>query len=605
MKGMLFRKIKSHAFVLTILGVFLGMVVLNRFTPLIADDLQYLYKTEGFSTILKNEYWQYMNWTGRSVVHILARIFLLLPKTVFNILNALAYTYLSLLIYFLSTNLSKEPKLLKYVMINICIWLFVPTFGQVFLWETGSANYLWGSVIILSFLAIYHRYGQMQASVQTWRFTGFMFFMGIAAGWCNENTSGGAIMIAIGYLMLYKWQKRTIPKWMYTGIIGAFLGLFLMIIAPGNDFRATFFERSAWPLQKKILLGILDITQALREQSSTLFLLLAVAIFLFCMTYFHKEKLFKIVLYSVSGLATLYVLAISPTGLSWGRSYYGGILYLLLALFIAWPDHLQRVSKTYFPLYGSMTAMLGVSFVLSFVLGFGDMIHSYQKINERYAYLNQQKNAGNMHPVVGSIDVPNVTSYPAYSNALSHVVADKNHLNNQATAKYFGVTDVAAVSQKDWETIYKNGDPKLMAIQTLQAYLTAIQADQYVVLLSGGSTKHPLSPTLLNDLKRLFPTAKSLSGKNWTLSGIQSTEATELRANQNESELTTVYKQTNLQIVAISQPYATQITAKIVVNGNDVSRNKEGLNFVVLDAKTGKLLDSVSFGLDAEQLAFR
>ena len=46
----------------------------------------------------------------------------------------------------------------KYLMINLLIWLFVPTFGQTILWETGAANYLWGGIIIISFLSMYHRY---------------------------------------------------------------------------------------------------------------------------------------------------------------------------------------------------------------------------------------------------------------------------------------------------------------------------------------------------------------------------------------------------------------------------------------------------------------
>ena len=46
---------------------------------------------------------QYMNWTGRSVVHIIARLFLLMPKIVFNFMNPLIYVLLTILIYKIST----------------------------------------------------------------------------------------------------------------------------------------------------------------------------------------------------------------------------------------------------------------------------------------------------------------------------------------------------------------------------------------------------------------------------------------------------------------------------------------------------------------------
>ena len=64
------------------------MLTLNNLTPLLADDYEYLYKTKSWMTILIDEYNQYMTWTGRSVVHVIARIFLLLPKGIFNVFNA-------------------------------------------------------------------------------------------------------------------------------------------------------------------------------------------------------------------------------------------------------------------------------------------------------------------------------------------------------------------------------------------------------------------------------------------------------------------------------------------------------------------------------------
>ena len=141
-----------------LLCTYLIMVVLNFLTPLIADDIEYMYKTTDFSTILQDEYHQYMTWTGRSVVHIIARVFLLMPKMVFNLVNPLIYVLLTILIYKITTKDKTEFHAFKYLMINVVIWLFIPTFGQTILWETGAANYLWEGIIITSVLFIYHRY---------------------------------------------------------------------------------------------------------------------------------------------------------------------------------------------------------------------------------------------------------------------------------------------------------------------------------------------------------------------------------------------------------------------------------------------------------------
>ncbi|MEO2652537.1 DUF6056 family protein, partial [Enterococcus mundtii] len=93
----------KHKKMIVIVSVYVVMVILNFLTPLIADDIEYMYKTTSFSTILHDEYMQYMNWTGRSVVHIIARLFLLMPKIVFNFMNPLIYVLLTILIYKIST----------------------------------------------------------------------------------------------------------------------------------------------------------------------------------------------------------------------------------------------------------------------------------------------------------------------------------------------------------------------------------------------------------------------------------------------------------------------------------------------------------------------
>ena len=146
---------KKKIFICSIIITFLVMLTLNNLTPLLADDYEYLYKTKSWMTILIDEYNQYMTWTGRSVVHIIARIFLLLPKGIFNVFNALAYTIVTYLVYRLTLQKQDEKyNSFRFIIIQVLFWLFTPAFGEVFLWETGSANYLWGSLIILSFLYV-------------------------------------------------------------------------------------------------------------------------------------------------------------------------------------------------------------------------------------------------------------------------------------------------------------------------------------------------------------------------------------------------------------------------------------------------------------------
>ena len=76
-----------------------------------------------------------------------------------------------------------------------------------------------------------------------------MFALGILAGWCNENTSGGALLIVLGYLGWQFYTKRKLSLWMFTGVAGNTIGLALMALAPEIRFALL------------ILLGVLGLYQ--------------------------------------------------------------------------------------------------------------------------------------------------------------------------------------------------------------------------------------------------------------------------------------------------------------------------------------------------------
>ena len=83
---------QRNLFLLTVACSFVMIYVYNVLTPLMSDDL--LFDTSiyhSFADIIKQEYWQYMNWNGRSVLQILTKIFTILPKSVFDICNSMCY----------------------------------------------------------------------------------------------------------------------------------------------------------------------------------------------------------------------------------------------------------------------------------------------------------------------------------------------------------------------------------------------------------------------------------------------------------------------------------------------------------------------------------
>ncbi|EEU77472.1 DUF6056 family protein [Enterococcus faecalis] len=334
-----------------VISTFLIMLILNNLTPLLADDYVYLYKTKNWFTILADEYNQYVTWTGRSVVHVIARIFLLLPKGIFNVFNALAYTIVTYLVYRLTLQKQGEKyNSFRFIIIQVLFWLFIPAFGEVFLWETGSANYLWGSLIILSFLYVYHReIIEEHVFTKTKLMIFLMFALGILAGWCNENTSGGALLIVLGYLGWQFYTKRKLSLWMFTGVVGNIIGLALMVLAPGNKVRATYFARSTWSLPRKAMTGIITIFEQMKENLSLFLVILILLLVLYAYISQDKKRVYLSVVYFISGIATMLVLIISPTALTYGRSYYGAVLFLIIAFSMSLPNY--KVNIRFSPIY--------------------------------------------------------------------------------------------------------------------------------------------------------------------------------------------------------------------------------------------------------------
>ena len=115
-----------------------------------------------------------------------------------------------------------------------------------------------------------------------------MFALGILAGWCNENTSGGALLIVLGYLGWQFYTKRKLSLWMFTGVAGNTIGLALMALAPGNKIRATYFARSTWSLPRKLMTGIITIFEQMKEHLSLFLLILILLLVLYA--YISQDK---------------------------------------------------------------------------------------------------------------------------------------------------------------------------------------------------------------------------------------------------------------------------------------------------------------------------
>ena len=141
--------------------LFCFFLFFNVHTGMVADDFIFCISRATWSRITSvREIFPalqviYETVNGRVVPHFFAMFFLLIGKNWFNIVNAL---FSALLFYVLSRYLRTERgSRIGCILFLFCaIWFFLPAFGQVFLWLTGSCNYSWTMLLSFLFLLPYY-----------------------------------------------------------------------------------------------------------------------------------------------------------------------------------------------------------------------------------------------------------------------------------------------------------------------------------------------------------------------------------------------------------------------------------------------------------------
>ncbi len=143
--------------IIVIVSVFGAILFLNILTPLISDDFAYLFiygeqvRAQTLSDIVQSQVNHYYMWGGRSVVHFIAQVLLLLPAFVADLLNTLIYMGYIFLIYLHIKGRGGKHSLSLFILINLAVWFFQPVIGDTIFWITGAANYLWGDFLYPSF----------------------------------------------------------------------------------------------------------------------------------------------------------------------------------------------------------------------------------------------------------------------------------------------------------------------------------------------------------------------------------------------------------------------------------------------------------------------
>lgn len=389
------EKRKSLLWIISIL-IFGGIIlVLNILTPMIADDFGYLYifgekgQVSNLSDLIHSQKNHYVMWGGRSVVHFIAQALLQFPNLVSDILNTSIYLSFMFLIYYHVKGRQKEHSLSLFVLLNLAAWFVLPMFGDTVLWLTGSANYLWGTSIVLLFLLPYRFFDGRKILVsKNIILSCVMFIFGIVAGWTNENTVAGMLVIIVLLFLYYRAQEWSIPLHLILGLIGGIVGYIIMIVAPGNFVRATDAPSTTLFL---IAYRIFNYTQYLFLHYGVLIILYGVLLTLFRKGDRSTSPIHLSLIYIVGALAAIYVMVLSPQFPA--RAWFGIVSFLLIALgSILYRLNYKELS--YRQMRSTIILVGCIAFSFSLFNATKDIIRVYEIDKEREIIAQKAREAG-------------------------------------------------------------------------------------------------------------------------------------------------------------------------------------------------------------------
>ena len=448
--------LRKRLFQLTALANFIMVFIYEYLTPNMSDDIIYMDRVaeaNSFFDLFAQEYNHYITHIGRSVAHIILRIFLYMGnKIFFDVAAAVVFVLISILIY-LNVDHRKAYDIRVYAAIAVLMWLFDPTIDNSVFWETGACNYMFTGCIILGFITLFRRAIREDRQGGIGFIIG-MFFFGLAAGWCNENTSGGVILFIL-IMMFAKWRENKnfskIRPWMITGLVGTLIGFVIMIMSPGNFSRAEGTEEAHTGLVA-LMARFLKITLNIRE--GYLVLIFAFIVFAIAMVYRtlgtkYMEKASGMMLFGVLFLATCYALIAVPE--SQLRTYYGAGLFLMIAVVsgFAWfvnegfKDDLVQVAGT------ALVTLFGVFLILTYIEEGANLARIKREFDERDAYLIELKKSSDEMYVQAPMLRPQwETRFSAAYD--SDLTEDINNWLNLGYAEHYGYWFIEGVDRETW-----------------------------------------------------------------------------------------------------------------------------------------------------------
>lgn len=422
------------------------MLLLNWKTLYVADDYVYRFVYQSPSPtafphqqristwlIPYSMFNHYQLWNGRFVAHSIVQYFMQFnSKVPFDICSSLIYVLLLLLMNKFAVKLSgKKHNPFILPLIFGFTWFYIPYFGQSVLWLSGSGNYLWMSIIYLGFI-LYN------LKVRTVNFSNILgaIVLGFLAGASNENSGPAAVLIILLFMVKRLIQEHKISLVSTVSVIFSGVGFVTMMLSPGSQSRGNIHR--TWGLIQKNFAGIYKLTF-----DKWVWIYLLMVVLLIAAVVLKKIKadtVWAVLFFLIGHLAAVYAMAFSPEYPE--RTFFGGVIFLGIALFILVYSVFSELTWTTVALSVVMAVMFGVSFGPAY----HDINLSYHQMRTQYQIIYQAEKTKEK-----SAHVPLMTMQKSKYNANYGVIAldtPPTALMNQWEAKFFDLNQISGYRVK-------------------------------------------------------------------------------------------------------------------------------------------------------------
>lgn len=414
--------------------VFLLILLCTHFTDLVADDYRYCFsyaddsRIEHIAQIFPSMAAHRQTMNGRVIAHFLVQLFLLLPKLVFDFVNALFFTALVWLICHL-TGVGRGTNALLCLAVFGCLWCLQPDFGQVFLWLTGSINYLWCGVFCLVWLlfpAGHFLTGRSPSPAGQAVFVLYSFLVGAY----SENATVALVAMLLAFLVLIRFvQRRKLAPWLWLSLASMLAGFFFMMLAPAESVN-----KSA---EMRFDVLISNFVENFRYFLRFWPLLLSFVLFYFlaCKKHIDLSTRLLSLVYLFGALAGHFVLVFAMY--TAGRSTYIGLVLLLCAN-----------AALFVPLFeGEHRRLLAVLCVLCLLVAAYKTFIGVRDIRDTHALLRYNEELITASAAAGEheVQLPRPyakTSYSALEGLAYLNTDDPDDWPNAYMAKFYGVDRV-------------------------------------------------------------------------------------------------------------------------------------------------------------------